>query len=270
MARTSDEGARLPVRVRVQFGNGDVAYAPCREAPRLRFYGDPLQGRPGFVVDATGPVDAFTAECIAYALNEGPDDMESGDLDYEHYGLPALTWALEREGAPEHPPRTDELMPREFPDYPVADIPEFPEGFECAAWHNDTCPVFHEGTSAAEPAPAAIMVAVDYADPTAREFPDTSRFGFHIYEGGDFAAVHGSDDWREIRALIVYVRAVRSLAWGFHPDTPGREYVRHDNGERFYSEAQADELDAAVETVCGMTDPYELGFRVWRALGLPE
>src|SRR5690606_5003177 len=58
----------------------------------------------------------------------------------------------------------------EFPDYPVADMPTLPEGFEDHSWHNDMCPSFeHPGRG--------IQIWCDYADRELREFPETPRFG---------------------------------------------------------------------------------------------
>jgi hypothetical protein len=269
MALTSDNGARLPVRVRLIYDNGDIAFAPCREADAIRFSGGygvgDLVPHKGFVVDAGGPVDAFTADCIAYALNEGPDDMESGNIEADGDGVTPCHWVLEREH--DHPPRTSELMPREFPHFPLDTLPEFPEGFECGAWHNDTCPVFYEGTSDAEPDGAALMIAVDYAEVQLREFPDTPRYGLHIREGGDWQPCISSDDWAEIRAGVTFIRAVRDMGLGFHVDTRGRDYVG-ENGGRVYTDEQADALDDAIETISGVTDPYELTFRVWGAMEL--
>ena len=57
---------------------------------------------------------------------------------------------------------------REFPDMPAADMPDLPAGWADTSWHNDVCPSY---TS-----PAGSVVWINYADPEAREFPDSGRY----------------------------------------------------------------------------------------------
>lgn len=57
---------------------------------------------------------------------------------------------------------------REFPDFPVADMPALPEGWIDTSYHNDACPSY---TS-----PDGVVIWIDYADPAQREFPGQARF----------------------------------------------------------------------------------------------
>jgi hypothetical protein len=84
------------VRIVITWADGRVSYAPCREEPAIRFYGEPLTGRPGFVVDATREVPASIADVIAYSMNEGPDDLEGGSFGADE-DMPSIKWRLERE-----------------------------------------------------------------------------------------------------------------------------------------------------------------------------
>jgi hypothetical protein len=54
------------------------------------------------------------------------------------------------------------LWQTEFPDYPIADMPAIPDGFEDTSWHNDACPSFTHPDS-------RMVLWVDYADPAQRE-----------------------------------------------------------------------------------------------------
>jgi hypothetical protein len=91
----------------------------------------------------------------------------------------------------------------EFPDYPEADMPTLPDGFEDDSWHNEACPRFlHVGVG--------VCVWTDYADPALSEFPEERdgggmmRFNLQVMDSGDAPDewlvpdgrdVHGDDSW---------------------------------------------------------------------------
>lgn len=59
---------------------------------------------------------------------------------------------------------------KEFPDFPEADMPALPEGFEDMSWHNDACPSFqHEAKG--------LCLWIDYADPAMSEMPEARAKG---------------------------------------------------------------------------------------------
>jgi hypothetical protein len=92
----------------------------------------------------------------------------------------------------------------EFPDFPAADMPAMPEGFEDVNWHNDTCPSFH---NAAE----RMTIFVDYVDVEKREFPENEgRFSLvKTDENGATVETIGeaTDDWRTIEMLFEVFKA---------------------------------------------------------------
>lgn len=92
----------------------------------------------------------------------------------------------------------------EFPDFPEAEMPEVPRGFEDASWRNDSAPTFQNTE-------LLLMLWVDYADPAKREFPECERFGLKRL-GEDGAPIEderpehcliASNDWNDILAAIV-------------------------------------------------------------------
>lgn len=87
----------------------------------------------------------------------------------------------------------------EFPDFPPADMPKMPEGFEDESHHNDLCPSFSNGT-------LKLMICVDYKDETLREFADASRFTVHQLDDEGMLAgddvILETNDWAEIEALV--------------------------------------------------------------------
>jgi hypothetical protein len=86
----------------------------------------------------------------------------------------------------------------EFPDYPAADMPELPEGFEDTSWHHDICPSYSN---------AHMQIFIDYIDPALREHGNEyPRFtALPIKDGiiitGNSCLV--TDDWNEVLAYII-------------------------------------------------------------------
>lgn len=83
----------------------------------------------------------------------------------------------------------------EFPDFPTADMPVIPAGFEDGSWHNDACPCFINER-------AGLIIWVDYVDPSKREFPDTRRFYLNGYDQGPGLEIASSDDWADILTAV--------------------------------------------------------------------
>jgi hypothetical protein len=86
----------------------------------------------------------------------------------------------------------------EFPDFPAADMPAIPAGWEDASWHNNSAPSFI--------APGGFNVWIDYLDPANREFDGGKRFlvnkldadGCFTNDDPDLE----TDDWSEVLAFI--------------------------------------------------------------------
>lgn len=57
------------------------------------------------------------------------------------------------------------------------------------------------------------------------------------------------------------------LGLGFHPDTPAEQYVDA-KGARTYNDAQANQLNEAVNTLLDFSDPYVFAESEWIRLGL--
>ncbi|BBZ93049.1 hypothetical protein BRDID11004_60530 [Bradyrhizobium diazoefficiens] len=90
---------------------------------------------------------------------------------------------------------------KEFPDFPAADMPALPQGFEDNSWHNDSCPNF---TSAE----LGLRIWIDYADKAQREHPDASRFVLEPAENEDtITDPIITDDWAVILAAVEEERA---------------------------------------------------------------
>lgn len=90
----------------------------------------------------------------------------------------------------------------EFPDFPAADMPSIPEGFEDTSWHNDICPCF---TSDA----LGLTIWVDYADKAKREHPQYQRFSVDPQKNGIECSGDSlmTDDWTEVVAFVEKKRA---------------------------------------------------------------
>jgi hypothetical protein len=101
----------------------------------------------------------------------------------------------------------------EFPDFPEAEMPAAPEGFEDTSWHNDAMPSF-------EHAGLGLRLHVDYADKAMSESGMGARFGLYQLapwesegeSGWDWPSSLGddstepliieTDDWAAVLAAI--------------------------------------------------------------------
>lgn len=99
---------------------------------------------------------------------------------------------------------------REFPDYPLDSLPHMPAHWEDTSWHNDASPSYRISDR--------LMVFVDYADASKREFslPDQTapRFVLLPLEDGQHiqaeAVAHG-DEFTEILASAIAETFARRL-----------------------------------------------------------
>jgi hypothetical protein len=87
-----------------------------------------------------------------------------------------------------------------FPDFPIEDMPQFPEGFVDSSWHNDTCPSFTDSV-------LRVLVYVDYVDVDLRERFNGKRFAvLRLDEEGTIADCTAdcfeSDDWTDVQAEL--------------------------------------------------------------------
>lgn len=89
----------------------------------------------------------------------------------------------------------------EFPDFGDLDI-ELPPDFEDTSWRNDTCPSFRSMSR-------SLLLYIDYADPAAREYPESTRFTVERVIGETFAPDNSNvttllhtDDWSAVDALL--------------------------------------------------------------------
>lgn len=162
------------------------------------------------------------------------------------------------------------LLSREFPDFDQATLPEIPEGFVCAAWHNDALPFWYEGGDAVKE--GQLVLAIDFADESFREYPGTKRFtlGIGSLDDPNHVPLVSTDDWRLIEAWVRMARLIRDkLGLGFHPDTRGRDYVEDGTGGvRSFTDEEAASYDADINTICEAGDIYEPAFAIWRGMGL--
>lgn len=89
--------------------------------------------------------------------------------------------------------------PVEFRDYPLRDLPEMPESFEDASWHNDACPCIDSRT-------LGLRVWIDYPDKADRELPELGRFAVQAIdpegESVDGPDLLNTEDWADVLALI--------------------------------------------------------------------
>lgn len=89
--------------------------------------------------------------------------------------------------------------PVEFSDYPVADLPEMPEGFEDTSWHNDSAPSI-------ESRALGLRVWIDYLNPSARELEDGERFTVQAIDAEGETLneddLLSTDEWADVLALI--------------------------------------------------------------------
>lgn len=86
----------------------------------------------------------------------------------------------------------------EFPDFPAADMPAIPAGFEDCSWHNDACPSFVSDQ-------LGLSLFIDYASPLSRELPYSKRFTVMPQIGG--VETNGpsldTDDWNAVLYFII-------------------------------------------------------------------
>lgn len=92
----------------------------------------------------------------------------------------------------------------EFPDFPEADMPAIPPGFEDTSWHNDACPCL---TSDAY----GLTIWIDYVDPAQREYEGKyPRFCVHSQDHGIETSGPSiqTDDWA---AVLDFIESQRAL-----------------------------------------------------------
>lgn len=82
---------------------------------------------------------------------------------------------------------------KEFPDYPVASLPEIPAGFVPSHWHNDACPSWSRGD---------LVLFIDYPNPADRDFDDGTRFSLQRSTGAGANVIVDTDDWTTVLAFI--------------------------------------------------------------------
>jgi hypothetical protein len=79
----------------------------------------------------------------------------------------------------------------EFPDFPAADLPAIPAGWQDHSWHNDACPRFHVGE---------LAVFIDYLNPHYSENEFAPRFSVQHIE--DCVELFASDDWNDVLSFV--------------------------------------------------------------------
>ncbi len=84
---------------------------------------------------------------------------------------------------------------REFPDFPASDMPGNLPGFVDSSWRNDACPSF---TNEA----LGLVLWVDFADPSRREFPDWHRYRITTAAQDAPADLFSSDDFAAVVAFV--------------------------------------------------------------------
>jgi len=82
---------------------------------------------------------------------------------------------------------------KEFPDYPVASLPEIPAGFEPSHWHNDACPSWTRGD---------LALFIDYPRDVVRNEFDTPRFSLQRANDDGADVILDTDKWSEIVEAI--------------------------------------------------------------------
>jgi len=82
---------------------------------------------------------------------------------------------------------------KEFPDYPVASLPEIPAGFVPSHWHNDACPSWGRND---------LRLFVDYPDPADRDMDDGTRFSLQRESDAGVSVIVDTDDWNTVLAFI--------------------------------------------------------------------
>jgi hypothetical protein len=88
-----------------------------------------------------------------------------------------------------------------FPDFPPADMPAIPQGFEDSSWHNDSCPSFTSEE-------LGLRIWIDFADPEQRDITEGSRFALEPSESLDnITDPICTDDWQAILDAVEEERA---------------------------------------------------------------
>jgi len=98
-------------------------------------------------------------------------------------------------------------MAKEFPTFDQSTLPAIPAGFVDTSWVNDQCPNFLGMGD-------TLGLFIDFADPADRDFPESSRFTLHDWDGGSVGIIAHSDDWSEILAHIIARQFVADLKDG--------------------------------------------------------
>ncbi len=152
----------------------------------------------------------------------------------------------------------------EFPDYPAADMPTLPPGFEDTSWHNNSAPSIENREQ-------RVSIWMDYADESLREFPGGKRFtvnlteedGAHLNDEGD---LH-SDDWNEVLAFLIGERFADRLTDSFSEAEMAE--VRARNARPSY---QGDNAPCASHDFCDANMPMAEAFEavMGRELRLDE
>jgi len=88
----------------------------------------------------------------------------------------------------------------EFPDFPEADMPAIPQGFEDRSWKNDACPYFVNPK-------LGLGLWIDYVDAETREFPELQRFSVYRVDADgahkEPDPVVATDDWNAVLAVAL-------------------------------------------------------------------
>ena len=150
----------------------------------------------------------------------------------------------------------------QYDDFTADDVPMIPGGFVFASGTHDGCPLWHDAEN-------RLMLAMESPRPELRDFPETPRFTLHTTEesGLPLEGLISSDDWGMVERAVRLARFVRACGLGFHPDTPGFDYVDR-NGARTLSREDARAYEEDTMALSGAADLYDFGFTVWRAAGL--
>lgn len=85
----------------------------------------------------------------------------------------------------------------EFPDFPAADMPAIPQGFDDTSWHNNACPNFASDELQLE-------IWIDYLDSAKREHQGYPRFSASQQRAGieHSGPSIATDDWAEMLRFI--------------------------------------------------------------------
>lgn len=90
---------------------------------------------------------------------------------------------------------------KEFPDFPPADMPAMPQGFEDNSWHNDSCPNFISEE-------LGLRIWIDYTEKEKREHDGGTRFALEPSDNeDDITDPIISDDWQVILDAVEEERA---------------------------------------------------------------